>query len=78
MIGRRLPVLFEAPGRHSGQLKGRSPYLQPVHAEAPESLIGCVVEVEIEGLGAASLRGRPVALPRTASALPAASLAMGA
>ena len=78
MIGRRLPVLFEAPGRHAGQLKGRSPYLQPVHAEAAESLIGCVAEVEIEGLGAASLRGRPVALPRVPEARPAASLAMGA
>jgi tRNA-2-methylthio-N6-dimethylallyladenosine synthase len=78
MIGRRLPVLFEAPGRHAGQLKGRSPYLQPVHAEASESLIGCVAEVEIEGLGAASLRGRPVAVARTASARPAASLALGA
>ncbi|HKF62042.1 MAG TPA: tRNA (N6-isopentenyl adenosine(37)-C2)-methylthiotransferase MiaB [Dongiaceae bacterium] len=78
MIGRRLPVLFEAPGRHAGQLKGRSPYLQPVHAEASESLIGCVAEVEIEGLGAASLRGRPVAVARAASARPAASLALGA
>jgi tRNA-2-methylthio-N6-dimethylallyladenosine synthase len=78
MIGRRLPVLFEAPGRHPGQLKGRSPYLQPVHAEAPGSLVGSVVEVEIEGLAAASLRGRSVALPRTAAPLSTASLAMGA
>jgi tRNA-2-methylthio-N6-dimethylallyladenosine synthase len=78
MIGRRVAVLFDSPGRHPGQLKGRSPYLQPVHAEAPESLIGCIAEVEIEGLGASSLRGRPIAPPRSASPLPAASLAMGA
>ena len=33
-VGRTLPVLFEKPGRHPGQLVGRSPYLQAVHAEA--------------------------------------------
>ena len=27
-VGRVLPVLFEKPGRHDGQLVGRSPYLQ--------------------------------------------------
>ena len=26
-----LPVLFTGPGRHPGQIAGRSPYLQPVH-----------------------------------------------
>ena len=29
-----MPVLFEKPGRHAGQLIGRSPYLQAVHALA--------------------------------------------
>ena len=38
--GRVLPVLFEKPGRHPGQLVGRSPYLQAVHAPAPARLIG--------------------------------------
>ena len=32
-VGRTLPVLFERPGRHAGQLVGRSPYLQPVHVD---------------------------------------------
>ncbi len=32
-VGRTLPVLFEKPGRRPGQLVGRSPYLQAVHAE---------------------------------------------
>src|SRR5947209_8595997 len=32
--GRVLPVLFDRPGRHEGQLIGRSPYLQSVHAES--------------------------------------------
>src|SRR5262249_39778070 len=31
-VGRVLPVLLEKPGRHPGQLIGRSPYLQSVHA----------------------------------------------
>ncbi len=33
MIGRVLPVLFEREGREVGQLVGRSPYMQAVHAE---------------------------------------------
>ncbi len=47
MIGRVLPVLFEKPGRHAGQLVGRSPFLQPVHAAAPAHLVGRIVPVEI-------------------------------
>ncbi len=59
-IGRRLEVLFEKPGRHEGQVVGRSPYMQAVHAEGPLSLIGAVAEVEIAGIGPNSLRGRIV------------------
>ena len=39
-VGRVLPVLFERVGRHPGQLVGRSPYLQGVHATAPPRLLG--------------------------------------
>src|SRR6059058_2109599 len=46
-LGRVLPVLFEKPGRHLGQLVGRSPYLQAVDAELPEHRIGDIVEVRI-------------------------------
>jgi tRNA-2-methylthio-N6-dimethylallyladenosine synthase len=63
MIGRVLQVLFEKPGRHAGQLVGRSPFLQPVHASAPVALIGCVAEVEIRELAANSLGGTLVAPP---------------
>jgi tRNA-2-methylthio-N6-dimethylallyladenosine synthase len=55
--GRRLAVLFERPGRHAGQLAGRSPYLQPVHASAPAALVGRIAEVEIRAVGANSLAG---------------------
>jgi len=57
-IGRRLSVLFEKPGRHQGQLVGRSPYLQPVHVDAPQALLGRIAEVEITGAEPHSLSGR--------------------
>jgi tRNA-2-methylthio-N6-dimethylallyladenosine synthase len=56
-VGRVLPVLFEKPGRHEGQLVGRSPYLQPVHAAASPSLMGRIVPVRISGANANSLSG---------------------
>jgi tRNA-2-methylthio-N6-dimethylallyladenosine synthase len=59
-VGRRLEVLFEKPGRHGGQVIGRSPYLQAVFVEGPLSLIGAMAEVEILAVGPNSLRGRVV------------------
>ena len=56
-VGCTLPVLFEKPGRHEGQLVGRSPYLQLVHADAGRELIGQMVDVEIRAAGANSLAG---------------------
>ena len=56
-VGRTLPVLFEKKGRHPGQLVGRSPYLQAVHATAPDRLIGQIVPVRIEGSAKMSLAG---------------------
>jgi tRNA-2-methylthio-N6-dimethylallyladenosine synthase len=53
-----MPVLFERAGRHAGQLVGRSPYMQWVHAEADASLCGHVLEVEIRAAEANSLAGR--------------------
>jgi tRNA-2-methylthio-N6-dimethylallyladenosine synthase len=45
--GRIVPVLVTGPGRRAGQIGGRSPWLQPVHADGPAHLIGTVVEVKI-------------------------------
>ena len=56
-VGRRLPVLVEKPGRDAGQMMGRSPYLQPVHIQAPAGLAGQIVEAEITGVGTNSLSG---------------------
>jgi tRNA-2-methylthio-N6-dimethylallyladenosine synthase len=56
-VGRVLPVLFEKPGRHAGQLVGRSPYLQSVHAEAAAERIGEIVPVMIGAVQPNSLAG---------------------
>jgi tRNA-2-methylthio-N6-dimethylallyladenosine synthase len=56
-IGQTLSVLFERRGRHSGQIVGRSPYLQPVNTDAPASLIGEIAPVTITDVGSNSLFG---------------------
>ena len=56
-VGRVLPVLFERRGRREGQLIGRSPYLQSVHAEAAPGLMGRIIPVEIAQAGPNSLSG---------------------
>lgn len=58
--GRTLPVLFERRGRHGAQAIGRSPYLQSVHVEEADHLIGRIVRVEIERGQQNSLTGRLV------------------
>ncbi|HEX3753491.1 MAG TPA: tRNA (N6-isopentenyl adenosine(37)-C2)-methylthiotransferase MiaB [Rhizomicrobium sp.] len=55
--GRVLPVLFEKPGRGPGQIVGRTPYLQPVHAEGDAALIGSLADVKIAARTANSLKG---------------------
>jgi tRNA-2-methylthio-N6-dimethylallyladenosine synthase len=59
-VGRSLDVLVEKTGRHPGQIAGRTPYLQAVHLDGPEELIGDVVAVEIVAAGPNSLSGRRV------------------
>jgi len=56
-VGRVLPVLFEKPGRHEGQLVGRTPYLQSVHVAAAAERIGEIVPALISGASANSLSG---------------------
>ena len=57
MIGRRLDVLFDGNGRKPGQIAGRSPYLQAVHVEGPEGLIGQIAAVDILASSPNSLTG---------------------
>jgi tRNA-2-methylthio-N6-dimethylallyladenosine synthase len=56
-LGRTLDVLFERPGRHPGQIVGRSPYLQPVQVMAPQSLIGQIAAVTITEVSSNSMFG---------------------
>jgi tRNA-2-methylthio-N6-dimethylallyladenosine synthase len=59
-LGRRFGVVFDKPGRHEGQLVGRSPYMQGVHAECPPETAGRMTQVEIVEVGPNSLKGRLV------------------
>ncbi len=58
LAGRVLPVLFEKKGRHDQQAIGRSPYLQSVHVEGADHLIGQIVDVEILSGKQNSLSGK--------------------
>jgi tRNA-2-methylthio-N6-dimethylallyladenosine synthase len=46
-VGLTMPVLFTGPGRHRGQIVGRSSFLQPVHLSGPAKLIASELEVRI-------------------------------
>jgi tRNA-2-methylthio-N6-dimethylallyladenosine synthase len=79
LVGRKLDVLFERPGRLPGQIAGRSPYLQPVQVMAPAHRIGTVGRVEITELSANSLFGEPIdPMPTYAMMPPAFAAAEGA
>ncbi len=58
--GRTLDVLFERPGRHPGQILGRSRYLQAVHVDGPEHLIGQIAPVRVTQGNMNSLTGNLV------------------
>jgi tRNA-2-methylthio-N6-dimethylallyladenosine synthase len=60
LVGRRVEVLFDKPGRRESQIIGRSPYMQAVFAEGPRSLIGQLLAVEMVAAEPHSLRGRIV------------------
>ena len=63
MLGRTVPVLWTGPGRHPGQVAGRTPWLQPVHMDSgwagPASLIGQETTVRIRAVGPNSLAAEP-------------------
>lgn len=56
-VGRTVDVLFEKPGRHPGQITGRSPYLQSVQVDGDIDLIGSALPVRIVAPGPHSLFG---------------------
>ena len=56
-LGTMTDILFEGGGKLSGQIMGRSPFMHPVHVEAPDRLVGSVQPVHIQECFANSLRG---------------------
>jgi tRNA-2-methylthio-N6-dimethylallyladenosine synthase len=57
-VGRTLPVLIEKPGRHPGQMVGRSPYLQAVHLDCGPGLTGRIADSVIVAAATNRLSGR--------------------
>ncbi len=66
MVNKEIDVLFEKPGRHEGQIGGKSPYLQAVHVDGPTSLIGKIARVAISATGPNSLTGNLIHKPQEA------------
>ena len=60
-VGRRLDSLVEKPGRHPGQLAGKSPYLQAVQVQMDgmAAEIGSVLPVVVTRAGSNSLFAEP-------------------
>jgi tRNA-2-methylthio-N6-dimethylallyladenosine synthase len=56
-VGKTVDVLLEKPGRLTGQLVGKTPYLQTVQVMARPELIGRVLPVAITGTGTNTLFG---------------------
>ncbi len=73
-IGMTMDVLFEKPGKHAGQIVGRSPWLQPVQVDGSPSLIGTISRAHITGLGTYSLHGALVDHMSTRRQAPSPSL----
>ncbi len=56
-IGKTMQVLFEGKGRHKGQLVGRTPYMQNLHAKADVLLLNKIVDVRVTDASTNSLSG---------------------
>jgi tRNA-2-methylthio-N6-dimethylallyladenosine synthase len=57
LLGHETPVLFEREGRMPGQLIGKTPYLQSLHASAPRSLIGTIAPARVTHVTPNALAG---------------------
>ncbi|WP_274423720.1 tRNA (N6-isopentenyl adenosine(37)-C2)-methylthiotransferase MiaB [Chelativorans sp. YIM 93263] len=62
LVGSTIELLLEKPGRQSGQLVGRSPWLQPVIVDESAGEIGDIVDVRITKAGSNSLFSEPVSV----------------
>ncbi len=75
-LGMEMDVLLEKPGRHPGQLAGRSPWLQAVHLDAPSELLGTIARVRVDAVATNSLSATLIEPPSSRPATP--SLRAGA
>ena len=65
-VGRVVDLLVEKPGRHAGQLAGKSPYLQPIQVTGSNAAIGDIIPVRITVQGSNSLFAEPATGTETA------------
>ncbi len=56
-VGKVMPVLFDMKGRHAGQLIGRTPYMQNLHAELDKEFLNKIVNVKVTEATTNSLSG---------------------
>ena len=56
-VGKVMPVLFDMKGRHKGQLIGRTPYMQNLHAELGKECLNRIINVKITDATTNSLSG---------------------
>ena len=56
-IGKTVPVLFDMQGRYNGQLVGRTPYMQTLHAKLGQEFLNKIVDVEVTKATTNSLTG---------------------
>jgi tRNA-2-methylthio-N6-dimethylallyladenosine synthase len=56
-IGKIMPVLFDMKGRHKGQLLGRTPYMQNLHADLDASFFNKIVDIKVTNATTNSLSG---------------------
>ncbi len=59
-LGKTMPVLFENKGRHAGQLIGRTPYMQNVHALLDKKYLNQIINVKITEATTNSLSGEKI------------------
>lgn len=64
-VGQTTDVLIEKPGRHAGQIIGRSPWLLPVVLSSNAN-IGSIIEVKLDQAEANSWLGHAIDLPKLA------------
>lgn len=56
-VGKIMPVLFDMKGRHAGQLIGRTPYMQNLHAELGKEYMNKIVNIKVTEATTNSLSG---------------------